>query len=109
MMRQSLVVFVVLMTAMATAEAGRIYGSLQIDGQAVPTGTQIVINCSGQSYPTKVQKHGRYSVNVNKQGTCSFSVAGYTGASTNVDSYNEATRYNFLIKRSGSSFSIKRI
>jgi hypothetical protein len=108
MMRQSLVVFVVLMTAMATAEAGRIYGSLQIDGKAVPTGTEIVINCAGQSYTTKVQEHGRYSINVGKQGTCSFSVAGYAGASTDVDSYAEATRYNFLISRSGNSYRMKR-
>jgi len=108
-MRQSLVVFVVLMTAMATAEAGRIYGSLQIDGQAVAEGTQVVVNCSGKSYKTEVQKHGRYSVNVGKEGTCSFSVAGYAGVSTDVDSYKEATRYNFLIKRSGSKYSIKRI
>ncbi|WP_455218905.1 hypothetical protein [Kaarinaea lacus] len=109
MMRQSLIVFVVLMVVMTTAEAGRIYGSLQIDGQAVAKGTQVVINCSGKPYQSNVQNHGRYSVNVDRQGACTFSVAGFKGASIDVNSYAEATRYNFIIKRSGNRYSIQRI
>lgn len=101
-------IFAVLMLATATVEAGRIYGSLQVDGQAAPVGTKVVINCSSKSNSTEVQKHGRYSVNVDIEGPCSLSVEGYAGASIKVVSYNEATRYNFILTRSGNGFSIKR-
>lgn len=108
MMRQGWIVFAVLMFVTATAEAGRIYGSLQVDGKAVKAGTKVALDCSGKSYTTTVQSHGRYSVNVSKEGPCSFSVAGFPGAATKVVSYNEATRYNFLLSRSGNGYSIKR-
>lgn len=108
MMRQGWIVFAVLMFVTATAEAGKIYGSLQVNGKAVAAGTQVKIKCGGKSYTTKVQNHGRYSVNVDKEGPCSFSVAGYAGATTEVVSYNEATRYNFLLAGSGNGYSMKR-
>ena len=93
---------------MASAEAGRIYGSLQIDGQAVAKGTKIVIDCSGKSDDTEVQEHGRYSLNVARQGTCTFSIDGYTGALIDIVSYAEATRYNFAISRNGNVFTVRR-
>ena len=108
MNRKSLAVFFVLLAASATAEAGKIYGSIQVNGKAVAKGTAVKLTCSGKSYPTEVGKHGRYSVNVDRNGPCSLSVTGYTGASIDVVSYSEATRYNFLLKNSGSGYSIQR-
>jgi len=103
-----IVLFTILLFVTVTAEAGRIYGSLQVNGKAVAKGTKVTVNCSGNSYSTQVGAHGRYSVNVNQEGSCSLSVEGYSGASTGVVSYKEATRYNFALSGSGSSFSITR-
>lgn len=108
MMRQGWVMFAVLMFATATVEAGRIYGSVQVEGKAIAPGTQIMINCSNKSYTTKIHKYGRYSVNIDKEGLCSFSIAGYAGAANMVVSFNEVTRYNFLIRPSGNGYSLQR-
>jgi len=108
MIQQRCGVFAVFMFATATVEAGRIYGSLQLDGHAVPVGTQVVIDCSGESNTTKVQKHGRYSVIADMEGPCTLSVETYAGASIEVVSYDEATRYNFLLSRSGNGYIIQR-
>ncbi|MCI0505312.1 MAG: hypothetical protein L0Z73_04315 [Gammaproteobacteria bacterium] len=108
MNRQKLVVFVALLMTTAAAEAGKIYGSLRVDGQAIAPGTRIVLNCSGTTYTTEVEKHGGYSVNVSQEGPCSISVDGYAGASAEVVSYNEATRYNFLLSPSGNGYSMER-
>jgi len=100
--------FTILLLVTVTAEAGRIYGSLQVNGKAVAKGTTVNVNCSGTSYSAQVGSHGRYSVNVNQEGSCNLSIEGYSGASTNVVSYKEATRYNFALSGSGGSFSITR-
>ena len=108
MNRQGLILFVLFMLATTTAEAGRIYGSLQVNGKAVSQGTTVVVNCGNKSFATQVGKHGRYSVNVNQEGSCTLLIEGYTGASTNVVSYKEATRYNFALSSSDSGFVMKR-
>ena len=98
----------VLILSAAQVEAGKVYGSLLVDGNPVPEGKQVVINCSGNTSTAKVKQHGRYSVNLNTEGPCTLSVTGYPGATIKLVSYNEATRYNFLLKRSGSSYKISR-
>ncbi|WP_455222720.1 hypothetical protein [Kaarinaea lacus] len=108
MNRYRLVLFIILLLIAVAAEAGRIYGSLQVNGKAVAQGTQVSVNCSGQSYTTQVGKHGRYSVNVGREGVCTISVEGYAGASTDLVSYKEATRYNFTLASSGGSYTMKR-
>jgi hypothetical protein len=108
MNRGGIIIFAVLLVAISTAEAGKIYGSLQVDGQAVAPGTQVNINCAGTTYSAAVGDHGRYSVNVEREGSCSLSIAGYTGASAKIISYQEATRYNFLLTRSGNDYSMQR-
>ena len=105
---QRIISFTILLLLTVTAEAGRVYGTLQVNGRAVAQGTQVTVNCSGQPYSTKVGKHGRYSVNVGKEGTCTISVEGYAGASTGLVSYKEATRYNFTIKSSGGAYAMER-
>ena len=105
---QRLALFVVIVTVMSSAEAGRIYGSLQLDGQAVAKATKIVITCSGTPFDEEVQEHGRYSINVAMQGTCTFSIEGYPGAKIDIVSYAEATRYNFAISRNGNIYTMKR-
>jgi len=110
MNRLSLVVSPVLLLVAAGAHAGKIYGSLQVDGKAVPEGTQVQVNCSGRAYPpVKVGSHGRYSINIDQNGPCSLSVAGYAGASIQVISYDQPTRYNLLLKRDGDRFTMNRI
>ena len=108
MNRGGTIMFAVLMVATSTVEAGKIYGSLQVDGQAVAPGTQVNISCAGTTYSAVVGDHGRYSVNVEREGACSLSIAGYAGASTKIISYQEATRYNFLLTRSGNGYSMQR-
>ncbi|WP_455208353.1 hypothetical protein [Kaarinaea lacus] len=108
MNRGGMVAFVLLLAATTAAEAGKIYGSLQVDGQAIAEGTQVSVNCAGTSYIGNVGNHGRYSVNVDREGPCVLSVNGFAGATTDVVSYNEATRYNFLLTRSGSGYNMER-
>lgn len=108
MNRGGVIVFAVLLAAMSTAEAGKIYGSLQVDGQAVAPGTQVNINCAGTTYSAAVGDHGRYSVHAEREGSCSISIVGYAGASAKIISYQEATRYNFLLTRSGNGYSMQR-
>ena len=99
----------ILVSALSTGvQAGKIYGSLQVKGKPVKEGTQIALECSGKSYEAQVKRYGRYSVRVRGEGGCSFSVAGFPGASTDVISYNDPTRYNFIIVRSGNGYSLKR-
>jgi hypothetical protein len=108
MNRQRMVVFVALLTATAVAQAGKIYGSLRVDGQTIAPGTRVVLNCSGTPYTAEVDNHGGYSVNVSQEGPCSISVDGYAGASAEVVSYDEATRYNFLLSPGGNGYRMER-
>lgn len=108
MNRGGIITLVALLLAASAAEAGKIYGSLQIDGQAVIQGTRVSINCAGTDYTAEVGDHGRYSVNVEMEGPCSLSIAGYAGASAKIISYKEATRYNFLLTRSGNGYNMQR-
>ncbi len=105
---RGVIVLALLVVLMNDAKAGGIYGSLQLDSRAVAEGTQIALNCSGQIVTSAVQKYGRYRVQVNVEGPCSFSVSGYSGAVTHLISYREATRYNLIITRHGSGYSLKR-
>ena len=107
-MRRSLFVFIVLMVVMVTAEAGKIYGSLQVDGKAVAVGTKIVVKCGSKTYSAKVEKYGRYNLYVDGEGRCSLEVVGHKGASIGIISYNEATRYDFTLNRSQSGYNIQR-
>jgi hypothetical protein len=47
-------------------------------------------------------------VNVSQEGPCSISVDGYAGASAEVVSYDEATRYNFLLSPGGNGYRMER-
>jgi len=105
---RGVIAFALLVVLAKGVEAGGVYGSLQIDGRAVAEGTQIALNCSGQVITSAVQKYGRYRVQAQAEGPCSFSVSGYAGAVTQVISYREATRYNLIITSHGNGYSLKR-
>ncbi len=90
------------------AEAGRIYGGLQIQNQAVPAGTALQIHCDGDNYNGTVKKHGRYSIDIPKQGPCTLSLPSYGGVSTRIISFREATRYNFQITRVNGDYRLRR-
>ncbi|NOY62588.1 MAG: hypothetical protein GXP10_05425 [Gammaproteobacteria bacterium] len=109
MVRRSLLGFVMFMFAMGVAQAGKIYGTLQFNGQAVAQGTAVILKCSGQRYSALVGKHGRYTLNVRGEGPCSLTVGGYAGASARVVSYGEPTRYNFIISKNGNGYIIGRM
>lgn len=92
----------------ANAQAGRIYGGLQVQNQAVPSGTALQINCGGTTYSGTVKQHGRYSIDVSKQGPCTLNLPAYAGASIRLISFREATRYNFQITRANGSYRLRR-
>lgn len=83
--------------------AGKIYGALQINGEAVSTHSTVTIKCGATSYQAKVQKYGRYSINVIKEGPCTMTltIPGQGSASASIVSYHEATRYNFMFNNNG--------
>lgn len=97
-----------LLLVCANTEAGRIYGGLQIQNQAVPAGTALQINCDGTNYQGSVREHGRYSVDIPRQGPCTLILPSYGGASTRIISFREATRYNFQITRANGTYRLRR-
>ena len=108
MNRLGVIISVSLVLVTSIAEAGRVYGSLQVDGKAAPLGTELVFQCPDKSYPTTVGKHGRYSVSIGVEGACTLTVKGYENASIDIVSYKDATRYNFLLSRSGGVYKLVR-
>ncbi len=91
-----------------TACAGKIYGVLQLNKTPLPEKTPLTFTCSGQDYHTNVRKYGRYNIYIKPQGNCVLSIEGYTTPAIRLNSYNEATRYNFILNPHGNSYSIQR-
>ena len=91
-----------------TAYAGKIYGVLQLQNTPLKNNTPLKFTCFGQDYHTKVRKYGRYSIYIKPQGSCVLSIEGYPTPAIRLNSYNEATRYNFILNPQGNSYSIQR-
>ena len=96
------------LVAAGDAYGGRIYGSIQVNGQPAPPGTRVTVNCSDSQYGGSVQNHGRYSVNAAAEGRCTVSLPGYQNVSAKATSYSEATRYDFAVSGSPGSYSMRR-
>jgi hypothetical protein len=86
----------------ASSYAAQIFGSLKKQGGAPLAGT-VEINCSGQIYHGNSDANGSYSVFVQRQEKCNFTVRYENRASNPVPifSYSDPTRYDFELLPNG--------
>lgn len=102
------VLLIGLVCTSSQALAGKLYGSLVLNGKPLATNTNLTVTCGNATYTGTVKANGRYTVVAAKEGACRLQVQGYPGASAKVVSYAEATRYNFAISGSGGNYKMQR-
>lgn len=117
--RQGWIVLLAVLASSTSAVAGRLYGTVQVNGRAVPEGQPIYVICppppdqrSFEQVPPagNVNRFGRYSVEAPSSGDCTFAVRLGDGrlASIPIISFGTPTRYNFIIRRQGDNISVER-
>lgn len=117
--RRGWIVLLVTLACSTSVMAGRLYGTVQVNGRAVPEGQPIYVICPPppdqrpfeQAAPAgTVNRFGRYSVEAPASGDCAFAVRLGDGrlASIPIISFRTPTRYNFIIRRQGDSIRMER-
>jgi len=124
-MRWTVVVSLALMVCLAasSAEAGRIFGDIKIDGKPVPAGLTVTIapapaadvpGAEAKPAPlpvdtTLTDKVGSYKVTVKEEGKCILTLMYEKQALTlEVFSYKNATRYDLVIEKKDGKLSMRR-
>ena len=82
--------------------AATIYGTIQEGNQPLST-TPVVLSCSGAEATTNTDQRGNYRLTLNRTGRCILKVGG---GSAQVAVYDDPTRYNFEIARSGGQIRL---
>lgn len=85
------------------ALAATIYGTLTSGGQ--PLAAELTLQCGDRSLPGRSDARGAYRFTVERTGSCELRVAG---ATTPVVVYNEPTRYDYDLRRSGNTAALVR-
>ena len=94
----------------AVVNAGQIYGTIVMDGQAVK-GASVEVQCGKEEPVTgSTAADGSYRMNVAQQGQCTFTLASYQGRpATTIFSGPNPTPYNFeLTKLADGKYELRR-
>ncbi len=107
---KSLVILVMLFALFfSLALGGEIYGSIKEGKKIIGEGIPVRIACGAGIDSTVTDKYGSYSLYTEKTGECQL-IIYYKGdtLSTEVHSYEDCIRYNFIIDKKDNKFSLRR-
>jgi hypothetical protein len=107
---KSIVILVMLFALFfSLALGGEIYGNIKEGKKIVGEGIRVKIVCGADIDSTVTDKYGSYSLYAEKTGECRLSMY-YKGdtLSTEVHSYEDCIRYNFIIDKKDNKFSLRR-
>ena len=103
----------------ASANAGRIFGDIKMDGKPLPEGILVTLqpvklDPKGAPQPTAIDstttdKAGSYKFSVKEECKCKLTVMYEKQPVTmEVFSYKEPTRYDLLLEKKEGKFSLRR-
>lgn len=91
------------------ASAGEIFGAIVDSGKPVPEGTKVEVNIGGKSFTGATDKSGTYHVFAAEKGKGTLT-AFYKDEkpTTDVFSFEKATRYDFTVETVDGKLTLKR-
>jgi hypothetical protein len=89
--------------------AGELRGAVTEGGKSVGQGVGIEVRCGDKTYDATTDKYGSYRLFVPEKGKCTLTV-NYQGQqpSREVISFNESTRYDFVLQKGDSGYALRR-
>ena len=89
--------------------AGEIRGTVTEGGKSAGQGLGIEVRCGDKAYQVTTDKYGSYRLFIPEKGKCTLTVT-YQGqqASREVISFNESTRYDFVLQKDGGEYTLRR-
>jgi hypothetical protein len=102
--------FVMLLLFAAPAFAAQVYGTLRDGDRPVQQGVQVVVTCPGNhTYSGATDAGGVYRINIPEKGKCTLQVQ-YNGQAptTDIYSFDEATKYDFDLVQQGGGYALRR-
>ena len=123
-------IFLAGLLSASSARAGRIFGDIRLDGKPVPAGVLVIVTPVAAPPPppapgpggkgkaaampaptdsTQTDKVGSYKVTVKNAGKCNLTLV-YENQSVSLEvfSYEEATRYDLILEKKASKFTLRR-
>lgn len=91
------------------AHAGVVHGTITAEGRPL-VDTPVSVTCpDGDTYPGHTNERGRYSVNVQRQGKCTFNVTFQEQLlESTVFSYPDPVQYDFEIVHEDGRWVLRR-
>jgi hypothetical protein len=108
-MKATPLVLLVLLSLATSGWAGEIYGSIKAGGQPVKKALVEIKAPNNKAYPGSTDDYGNYRIVVAETGKCTITVQ-FDGAPAKgeVESYPTPVRFNWLLEKSGTGYSLKR-
>jgi hypothetical protein len=102
-------VLLVLLSLPASGWAGEIYGTIKEGGRPVKKAPVEISSPNNTVYKGSTDDFGNYRIIVAETGKCTITVQ-FNGApaKAEVESYPTPVRFNWLVEKSGSDYSLKR-
>lgn len=89
--------------------SGEVYGSIRVDGRSVGKGIRIEIISPNQTYEIYTDEYGTYREYVKEEGRCTFKVYyGGQSPTTEIYSYADSVRYDFVLERINGQYFLRR-
>jgi hypothetical protein len=89
--------------------AGEIFGTFREDGKTVKKGIKVEIISPKKTYSTETDNYGSYRLFVVEKGKCLFKTFYNDKIPTfEVYSYDKSTRYDFIIEKKDTTYTLKR-
>ncbi|HSV63739.1 MAG TPA: hypothetical protein VLH83_10385 [Chthoniobacterales bacterium] len=101
-------VLLALLSLATSAWAGEIYGAIKEGSQPVKKALVEIKAPNNKAYPGSTDDLGNYRIIVEETGKCTITVQ-FNGQSAQgeVQSYPTPVRFNWLVEKSGSGYSLK--
>ena len=119
-MRLRYVVLIALLSCClpGSAQAGRVFGDVKLDGKPLPAGVPVkitrIVTEEGKSKAvladsSATDQYGSYKLTVKDAGKCALTIVYEKQAATlEVFSYKEATRYDLILEKKDGKLSARR-
>ena len=104
-----LLVQVLVILFITCSYAGEIFGTLREEGKTVKKGVKIEIISPKKKYSTETDNYGSYRLFVVEKGKCLLKAYYNEKIPTfELYSYDKSTRYDFLIEKKDTTYTLKR-
>ncbi len=109
-MKAARILIIILICFPVFTFAGEIYGTLKgDDGKPLTKQVVQIIQNDKVVASNTTDENGYFTLKIKEVGKLKFEVVGYKGASLDVFSTNNATRYNLTLNKSGDKWILKTL